>query len=91
MKSQLFILAVCCVFVRPMAAEEHTTDAIFNEAFEGMFDSKSWNEFQIDASVMDNPPPPVPLDGGLTALLAAGAAVGYRRFRTKRLASKSNI
>ncbi len=31
----------------------------------------------------DTPPPPVPLDGGLTALLLAGGAAGYRQY-TKR-------
>lgn len=33
-----------------------------------------------------NPPadPPVPLDGGLTALLLAGGATGYRQIRKRR-------
>lgn len=60
----------------------NSNDDIFSDAFDGMFD-QDLTEFSIDSSVMDNPPPPVPLDGGLTALLAAGAAVGYRRFRAK--------
>lgn len=30
-----------------------------------------------------NPPPPVPLDGGLIALIGAGAALGYKKYREK--------
>ena len=30
------------------------------------------------------PPPPVPLDGGLVALLAAGGAVAYKNYKSKR-------
>jgi hypothetical protein len=38
----------------------------------------------VPQGAMDVPPPPgVPLDGGLTALLAAGAGLGYRRYRAR--------
>lgn len=62
----------------PATAQEYQDP--FAEAFEGMF--------QIQEPVWipqsgEPPGPPVPLDGGLTALLAAGAAVGYRRFRAR--------
>ena len=30
-----------------------------------------------------NPPPPVPLDGGLVALIGAGAALGYKKYKAK--------
>ena len=30
-----------------------------------------------------NPPPPVPLDGGLVALIGAGAALGYKKYKEK--------
>jgi hypothetical protein len=30
-----------------------------------------------------NPPPPVPLDGGLMALIGAGAALGYKKYKAK--------
>ncbi len=30
-----------------------------------------------------NPPPPVPLDGGLIALIGAGAALGYKKYKEK--------
>lgn len=29
------------------------------------------------------PPPPVPLDGGLVALIGAGAALGYKKYKAK--------
>jgi hypothetical protein len=30
-----------------------------------------------------DPPPGVPLDGGLIGLIAAGGAVGYRKYKAK--------
>lgn len=32
----------------------------------------------------NNPAPPVPLDGGLSLLVAAGAAYGVKKFRDSR-------
>jgi len=32
----------------------------------------------------DNPNPPVPIDGGLAALAAAGAAYGIKKYRDSR-------
>jgi MYXO-CTERM domain-containing protein len=56
----------------------------FEEAFNGMFqiEQPDWEAITSDAP----PDPPVPLDGGLVALLGAGAAVGYRKFRSRRRA-----
>ena len=31
-----------------------------------------------------NPPPPVPLDGGLIALIGAGAALGYKKYKARQ-------
>ena len=31
-----------------------------------------------------NPPPPVPLDGGLIALIGAGAALGYKKYKNRQ-------
>lgn len=62
-------------------AQEATGNA-FEEAFEDMFQIQQpdW-----EAIATNTPPdPPVPVDGGLVALLGAGAAVGYRRFRRAR-------
>jgi hypothetical protein len=55
----------------------------FQEAFKDMFELVEHP--YIPQGAMDTPPPPgVPLDGGLTALLAAGAGLGYRRFRARQ-------
>jgi|TARA_B110000444_G_C18840486_1_gene598615 hypothetical protein len=32
----------------------------------------------------DPPDPPVPLDGGISALLLAGGALGYRKYRNRK-------
>ena len=54
----------------------------FQEAFKDMFELVEHP--YVPQGAMDNPPPPgVPLDGGLTALLVAGAGLGYRRFRAR--------
>jgi hypothetical protein len=82
MKLFNLILMTGCVLASSTPVLANSNDDIFSDAFDGMFD-RDLTEFSIESSVMDNPPPPVPLDGGLTALLAAGAAVGYRRFRAK--------
>lgn len=57
------------------------SDNLFEESFEGMFDvaAPTW----VPEGVNENPPPPVPLDGGLVVLLAAGSAAGYRALRKK--------
>lgn len=77
-RALLLFVAIAVLPALPAAAQEYQDP--FAEAFEGMF--------QIQEPVWipqsgEPPGPPVPLDGGLTALLAAGAAVGYRRFRAK--------
>ena len=55
----------------------------FQEAFKDMFELVE-NPY-VPQGAMDVPPPPaVPLDGGLTALLVAGAGLGYRRFRARQ-------
>ena len=77
-RALLLFVALAALPALPAAAQEYQDP--FAEAFEGMF--------QIEEPVwipqsFEPPGPPVPLDGGLTALLAAGAAVGYRRFRAR--------
>jgi len=79
-RALVLFLALAALPALPVAAQE--TQDPFAEAFEGMFQIEQPDWEAITSS--DAPPdPPVPLDGGLTALLAAGAAVGYRRFRAK--------
>jgi hypothetical protein len=60
--------------------------SIFQESFEGMFEIEPADTY-IPEGVQGPLNPAVPLDGGLTALLVAGGAVGYRRFRGR---SKKN-
>jgi hypothetical protein len=61
---------------------QSSSDDIFSQTFENMFTS------QVTYDVLDVPQevgnPAVPLDGGLTALLLAGGAVGYRKFRGRK-------
>lgn len=52
----------------------------FQEAFHDMFELVE-NPY-VPQGAMDVPPPPaVPLDGGLTALLVAGGGLAYRKLR----------
>ena len=53
---------------------------VFEEAFEDMF------HFEEPVFIPQNSPPdpPVPLDGGLVALLTAGGAVAYKKYQSKR-------
>jgi hypothetical protein len=59
---------------------------IFQESFEGMFEIEPADTY-IPEGVQGPLNPAVPLDGGLTALLVAGGAVGYRKYRAR---SKKN-
>jgi hypothetical protein len=53
---------------------------VFKEAFEDMF------QYEEPVWIPETTPPdlPVPLDGGLVALLAAGGAVAYKKYQSKR-------
>lgn len=42
-----------------------------------------WISTSVAFGQPDNPNPPVPIDGGLVALAAAGAAYGYRAYRKR--------
>ncbi len=57
--------------------------SIFEESFTGMFEIEPTEPF-IPEGVQGPLNPAVPLDGGLTALLLAGGAVGYRKFRGRK-------
>jgi len=52
----------------------------FDQAFQGMFNYEE--PWYIPEGTP--PPPPVPLDGGLTALLLAGGAAGYRQYKKRK-------
>lgn len=55
---------------------------IFQESFEGMFEIEPADTY-LPEGVQGPLNPAVPLDGGLTALLVAGGAVGYRKYRAR--------
>ena len=56
---------------------------VIEEVMNNMFDFELY-DIGLPTGIQDNPPPPVPLDGGLTALLLAGGAAGYRVLRKKK-------
>jgi MYXO-CTERM domain-containing protein len=81
MKNILFLLFLVPGYwslgeLKAQSAEQ----GILEESFKGMFQQEP-NLDWLDIQTNNNPPPPVPVDGGLVALLAAGGAVGYRRYR----------
>ena len=81
MKKAFLIGLVFVWFVPSIKANDNIEHNHFVESFEGMFDSEP---IYYDSSIENDPPPPVPLDGGLTALILAGSAAGYRHYRKKR-------
>lgn len=52
----------------------------FDQEFKGMFNYEE--PWYIPEGTP--PVPPVPLDGGLTALLLAGGAAGYRQYKKRK-------
>lgn len=56
---------------------------VIEKVMNDMFDFELY-DIGLPTGIQDNPPPPVPLDGGLTALLLAGGAAGYRVLRKKK-------
>lgn len=60
-----------------------TEFGVIEKVMNDMFDFELY-DIGLPAGIQDNPPPPVPLDGGLTALLLAGGAAGYRVLRKKK-------
>jgi hypothetical protein len=58
--------------------------SILEESFTGMFEIEPTEPY-IPEGIQGPLNPAVPLDGGLTALLVAGGAVGYRKLRAHKL------
>lgn len=77
MKNLITVLTM----VSTQVALGQNPDNAFSEAFEDMF------AYEKPVSISQNTPPdpPVPLDGGLVALLAAGGAVAYKRYRSSKV------
>jgi hypothetical protein len=57
----------------------------FEGTFDGMFEVPN-DPMPVPQGVMGPLNPAVPLDGGLTALLIAGGAAGYRQYKKKKKA-----
>lgn len=73
------LLALACLTSINLMAQDQS---IFQESFEGMFEIEPADTY-IPEGVQGPLNPAVPLDGGLTALLLAGGAVGYRKYRAR--------
>ena len=63
-----------------MTAWSQESQNPFEQTFNGMFEPGDEWYFLPENN---GPPPPVPLDGGLTALLLAGGAAGYRQYKKR--------
>ena len=83
MRLQLFLTGLILTNVAFAQTAERN---LFQESFEGMFEIEPADTY-IPEGVQGPLNPAVPLDGGLTALLVAGGAVGYRKYRAR---SKKN-
>jgi hypothetical protein len=77
----------CLMFLVLLAVSPSTTaqsmEGAFDETFRGMFEMPE-QPIYIPEGVQGPLNPAVPLDGGLTALLLAGGAAGYRQYKKKR-------
>lgn len=80
MKRTLILAFV--ILSSPIFAQE--TENLFSESFSNMFEIEPTEPY-IPEGIQGPLNPAVPLDGGLTALLVAGGAVGYRKFRAHKL------
>jgi hypothetical protein len=81
--NKILLVLICCSAFNAAQAQ---TSNLFEESFEGMFDVPV-EPIEVPTGVQGPLNPAVPLDGGLTALLVAGGAVGYRKYRA---CSKNN-
>jgi hypothetical protein len=75
------ILSMLLISINRLAGQSNDVD--FNETLQGMFEMPE-QPIYIPEGVQGPLNPGVPLDGGLTALLLAGGAAGYRQYKKKR-------
>lgn len=85
-----FLTVLAGVFLALSAAADTQNGRTKSNGMDGWFYSHKAHAKRT--MVMQNttppdPPPGVPLDGGLIGLIAAGGAVGYKRYKKKNEAS----
>ncbi len=80
----VFWIAVLGLAMPVRAEEYYTVENPFHDAFTNMFDIVEQPYVPFEDGGSEPPPPGVPLDGGLVALIAAGGITGYRRFRARQ-------
>lgn len=79
----VFCTALLVLALQVRAEEYYTVENPFHDALTNMFDIVE--QPYVPYAVSEEPPPPgVPLDGGLVALIAAGGIAGYRRLRARQ-------
>lgn len=76
------LLCMLLISIKGFAQAEDTYhfDDLIGPTFENMF------KFDEPIYIPEGTPPspPVPLDGGLIALMAAGGAVAYKKYKAKK-------
>lgn len=72
-----FVLLTSSIFA------QSEQSSIFEESFTRMFEIEPSEPYIPEGVQMPPLNPTVPLDGGLTALLVAGGAIGYRKYRAR--------
>jgi hypothetical protein len=77
----LYLSGLCFLCLEDLKGQSQ--EDIFKDIYEDMFHLP---EDMYVPQTMPPDPPPVPLDGGLTALLLAGGAAGYRQYQKKKKA-----
>jgi hypothetical protein len=75
------LLILLLITIRAFSQSENP----FEGTFDGMFEVPN-DPMPVPQGVMGPLNPAVPLDGGLTALLIAGGAAGYRQYKKKKKA-----
>lgn len=79
----VFCTALLVLALQVRAEEYYTVENPFHDALTNMFELVE--QPYVPYAVSEEPPPPgVPLDGGLVALIAAGGIAGYRRLRARQ-------
>ena len=66
-----------------LSTTAQSMEGAFDGTFQGMFEMPK-QPIYIPEGVQGPLNPAVPLDGGLTALLLAGGAAGYRQYKKKK-------